>query len=107
MIDKLIEQIEKSESIDAYQYLDENIIEIDEGKELELDDFHILYNLYVNISIANVKTPYNQPPEITLLHDHVEITDIEVLDIEQQREIELTDNQYAEIQEILKSKVEY
>lgn len=104
MIQNIIKELEDYDSIELNCYLDNNSIQIDELKEIELGSGTISYRLEADILFEYKGGNYYQAPEINVLREDISVSDLEVKgeDI-----IDLSDTDYDKIVELIKEKIEH
>lgn len=100
----LIKELENYPTIELNCYLDNNSIQIDELKEIELENYTITYRLEADILFEYKGGNYYQSPEINVLREDISVSELEVKD---EDIIELSDTDYDKIVELIKEKIEY
>lgn len=104
---KVISQLEKSENINIENYLDNGRIEVDTEEVIETKDFQIKFRLETSIIISYGRGSHYQPPEMNVVKEEINISEIEVFDYDGQENIILSGKEYDNIVATIKDKIEY
>lgn len=103
----LIKQLEELDNLNIENHLDTNEIKVDLEKSFETKDYLISFRLEADILYEFRGGSYLQPPEVNLIKEEVQISEINVFDLEHEESLVLVDSLLDEIAEGIKDKIEY